>query len=248
MHVYYAPTDFNKKLVNAAAERLPGKLAFRKLSKFGAYRRHWQLQQIDGPAVFIWGSGWRHHESYYFTGKKVDAKAIIDQHPDNLKFSKGELARGITCVNHMLATAKLGVETIVMASGADGSAPLLDGKARMNFSAKNALTVDFDCVPFFPAEPMWVLTDEKAGFRVEAIVKFVEANKPKIQMLDMGGVAEKSPDFAVKEGMRAPTHSEISCFCHKMKTGQQVEKSLADVVMNYALDAYLRVLGAFAKE
>jgi|GEM_PF-6589526 len=243
MKVYYTPTGFNKKLAQAAKERLPGTYEFQPLSRCGAFRRHWQLKRIKEPAVFIWGSGWSHHESYYFTGKKLMAKAIIDQHGDDLEYSRGERARGVRCFNHVLASARLGVETFGIASSRTESV-----QAPQDFSeGKIAVSIDFDCIPFFPASPIWALTEGKGGFPLEAVAKFVGDWKPRISMLDMGGVAENSPDFSVQGKMRTPTQFEISEYCSRLKARQPVEKGIADVVLNYALDAYLAVLGAFTK-
>jgi hypothetical protein len=241
MKIYYTSTAFNKKLVQAARERIPGSHEFHPLSRYGAYRRQWQLRKIDEPSVFIWGSGWDHHESHYFTGKKVKAKIGIDQHSDDLEYSRGERVKGLKCFNHMRASAKLGVETISISSSR-GDALLIPENFR---SGKTALTVDFDCIPFFPASPIWALTDGKGGFPLEAVVKFVGGMKPNAHMLDIGGVAENSPDFTVGDNARAPTQSEISEYCYGLKTRQPIEKNIANTVLNYALGAYIRVLEAF---
>jgi len=244
MKIYYEPTQFNKKLAQVAKERLPGSHEFHPLSKYGAFRRHWQLKRIKEPAVFIWGSGWNHHESYYFTSNKVKAKVNIDQHSDDLAYSKGERVRGVTCVNHVAMTAKLGVETLSIVSSRMNNVQIPE-----NFSSdKMALSVDFDCIPFFPASPIWALMDEKGGYRLETIVKFIDDSKPRIRMLDMGGVANSVPDFIVDNKIRAPKSSDISEFCDKLKTKQPMNKNTANVVLNYALDVYLRVLEAFVKD
>lgn len=87
--VFYSPTPANCKIVSKlmAMPSLKDRCVFERLPE-NQQERIDCLLGIIGRGVFIYGDGYAHHESYYFTKNSYAWwKINYDQHKDNAKMN-----------------------------------------------------------------------------------------------------------------------------------------------------------------
>lgn len=234
--IHVSPTPANRKLVNAIRKRPPlVECRFRFLSK-NEKERVRQLKRLGPGAVYIWGEGMEHHESYHLTDEGVRVKRNLDHHQDTFRAGTLDPASHMHLVeqrrikivspgSHMVIHNKGGYMQI-MAEAVAGAEP-------------NSVhdTVDLDSLVAFPAYADWVYD---GGLTIDDIVMIVSMGSSKLRVFDIGGLNEEIPDFALVDVTEPPT-AEMT---KRVVRGEETDQDVINLVLSYACVAYERILAA----
>lgn len=267
LRVFFSPTPSNKLVVGKL--QTLGKL---RSCEFIPLAEEWherapQLEKTARSrrrAVFLWGEGHRHHESYWFTrGSRIRAKINVDYHHDK---ERNQMFHP-DCENHMLYTSKDGIAIFTPELINNISDCSLKRPTRMErFLAKTrregrkfginevALTIDLDGLIGVPVLEEWIFHN---GLQPEQVVGLLRTLGTRIFRLDIGGLVENMPDFELVDLPvdRIPKPFEVMSYLADIKTltgEQQIEaidpkdKPLINLIGSYTLDVYVKILGAYA--
>ena len=216
MIVVYQPSPGMKRIVeNMGINRF---IKMVPLSEMQGKRAR-QLREIpdDVPAIYVWGSGYYHGESYFFDANNTDIKVNFDAHTD-AETRSGRI--GHLYLSHMYQSAKKHNCVsicycnhhfhLVTSNGfkiVDGS-PIPDPK-RIEFS------VDLDIVNNFPAEEIWWGDSE---IDLPGLIEKMHEAREKIQgrmiRFDVGGMRLHSEELTESQWRCA-----IECYNAVLEAG-----------------------------
>ncbi len=263
LRVYYSPNLANNKIVPLLAELGKGKFDFIPLHE-SHQERVKQLPELPDRAVFLWGDGHRHHESFYFTkGRSIDAKMNIDQHDDARPYGP------LDCGNHMHHSRLHNITPIIDLDRPSKLAALAGPDYDHLSLGKLAVTVDCDVIIGFPAIYEWVNNGHDGGLHASDVASFITALGPRIACLDLGGLIEFIPDFAFRPDPEVPNWKDAVLFGKPLavyrfepiyRTGRprvvvpevfsrltrDLSQSTVDNLCSYAVVTYHQILDAFA--
>ncbi len=205
LSVYFSPTQTNKTFVEKFHD--DRRFNFKPLMEEEPYRIR-QLAYLsafrDEPMAFLWGNGYAHHESFYFTRDAGLTKLNVDQHSDA---SLASSFPSPNCGNHMSCTQSRGVRIVTpISSSWDITHTLNDPTLQ---SERVALTIDCDAITGFPACPVW-LTEH--GLMPAEVVRLVRLFGSRIARLDIGGLVEYLPRFDLLDNLPIPTPTHAEAF------------------------------------
>jgi hypothetical protein len=219
-------------------------------------RERWEeLKAIDGRAAFIWGDGFSHHDSYYFTcNTAIQLKVNIDAHPDwsgrcmAIRALTGKVVADYA--GHMDATEFDGVKIIVPNEVHElKEADLRWIVERITYSREVvALTIDCDVIPNFPTRRPWVFED---GIGASHIIAMVNAVRGRVLRLDVGGMVEgvSEFDFIIRERLIIPTLEETRAVAMAKdpiySKRPQPPADILNRVCSHAFWIYADILAAF---
>ncbi|MFH2106835.1 MAG: hypothetical protein ABII22_06245 [Candidatus Micrarchaeota archaeon] len=242
--VYYSPTQANQVIVSKLRllERL-GQCEFIGLHQ-DQERRVEQLLKIEGKAAFLWGDGYQHCESYFFTRTGIRLKLNIDAHADcgsdgyvsarsHMAFTRDnqkiEIITPIKSTEERIRAVNRGLE-------------FADGEV--------GVTVDCDVFPGFPAKKEWILSE--GLLLVEAALLIWDLGL-RISRVDIGGLVERIPEFdliRVPIAGNLPSCAEANYFVNVGNEclGQipHIRETL-DRIGSYVVQIYAGLLEAFAR-
>ncbi len=252
--IYFTPTVSNCRIVGHLIER--GKPAFLQWEFISLHfmepERIDELQTISGRAIFIWGDGQSHHESYYFTKGHVRHKLNIDGHSDYRA-----LNYFVNCSNHMHYSEKDGIVVftpkaispdVSLASNQENILRAIEMAKTVR--GELGITIDLDAVNTFPVIGSWITENGVGG---QDIIKAVAYLAARTTRFDMGGVIENLPAFQIVEDGNAPDYDTVFYFSKyyadkrdgtPFKNVDLYEKPLTDAICSHAFFAYERILEA----
>ena len=212
--IYYVPTDSVCRTVKKMKTNSPN-LKFFKLPSSSTSRKQY-LQDLNGvkKAIFIWGNGYQHGESYHFDYNGANVKLNVDGH-DDMGFYSGDQS---LYYSHMFASYQnLGIKTcysLMKDNGSDDFELLFVKKYHVkNVSVKYIayptctninlnkklnkrkvhLTVDLDSVIGFPAVTKWTNNMFLSLDRLLGIISDIATNST-IVRIDFGGLKDSVTD------------------------------------------------------
>lgn len=268
--VYYSPTRTNCTFVS----KMQGLPEFRKFDfvslSSDLASRELQLTQIRLPAIYLWGNGDFHRESYFLTHRErmPESKFNIDQHSDGACLRRH--VRTLTmrssvwpshlvgCGNHMRASHDQGIRVFSAHTFYDGKSPFcadtirnmllrLSSRAEIFGKRQVSITVDGDAIANFAARPKWVF---KEGIPVHEISPFILSFRGKLLSGDFGGAVEGIEHFDLLPRTNLVPAFEETCAFSGYYEGSlqfgQPPKNILDKVASYTFYSYVDVILAFS--
>ncbi|MDD5337255.1 MAG: hypothetical protein PHS02_02120 [Candidatus ainarchaeum sp.] len=266
VRVFYTPTQANGYILPRAIElgRLKEKceLELIALSSIRETRRR-ELQSIEGRAACVFGSGWYHDDSYYFTPRSVRLKINIDHHDDmepgdHMNATQAAGIEIITPTNTMFpeaynkrfpSSSRLRIMRLALEAGL---------KRGMEFGANEiAATLDADAIYGFPADDAYIYDyGLSPGEAIEAIKILAE----RLLRFDFCGLLDEIPDFNVIKGFSFAdfekelrnSKDSIPIYVYGFSTAagrtappSEEERRKFDMIGTYATLIYAKLLEAF---
>jgi hypothetical protein len=234
--------------------------------------RNEELKKVRLPAIYVWGDGGDHGDSYFFTfkGKRSpECKINLDQHSDGAlggksgtRMRRKELwqDRYVGCGTHMEASYCQGMRVYSAHTFYDRMHPysgedirtmmrILASRAHLFEQSSVAITVDLDAVINFPAKPRWFFRND--GILSGEIPPFIEAFRGKLLCGDVGGIVGNIPDFTLlgrtTEIPNAKLGFDVAEYYGPFSLGEKPTSRVLNTVASYAFYGYMDVILAFGK-
>ncbi|MCC7552758.1 hypothetical protein KO317_03800 [Candidatus Micrarchaeota archaeon] len=186
-------------------------------------KRYKELRRIpkDNPAIYLWGSGFNHGESFFFDTKDVNLKINFDAHTDTESRTSRLYHLYLSHIYHSAKRHNLNI--LIFCNKhfhrfSNGRLILLNGE-KLDFVQNIAYTIDLDIVNDFPAERLWTNDSE---LTLPQLIKTLNSAKNifggKLMRLDIGGLRE-TPEHTLTD---KEWEFAIECYTSVLEKGYEI--------------------------